>query len=77
MTEPFVTLIRVAQEDAETRDLLLRILSLDPFNRQSALNTLIEEMRLKGAPASLLSALSNLLDDAISEKTREMLGPLS
>ena len=73
--EPFVALIRVAQEDAETRDRLLRILSLDPFHRHSALKTLIEDMRLKGAPAVLLSALSNLLDDAVSEKTREILEP--
>ena len=72
-TDPFVTLIRVARDDARIKNQLLKIVSLDQFNRQSALNTLIDDMQLEGAPAALIQAISNLLDDAVSEKTREML----
>ncbi|MBW1842634.1 MAG: hypothetical protein JRI75_12720 [Deltaproteobacteria bacterium] len=73
--EPLVTLIQVAREDARIKDQLLKILSLDQFNRQSALNTLIDDMQIKGAPKEIISALSNLLDEAVSKKTREMLIP--
>jgi len=52
--EIFVTLIRVAQEDPEIRRTLVGILSQKPFQRHSLLNTLVREMKLKGArPISL------------------------
>ena len=73
--DSLVTLIHIAREDAQIKHQLLKILSLDQFNRQSALNTLVDDMRLKGAPEVLIRAMSNLLDDAVSEKTREMLEP--
>jgi hypothetical protein len=71
--EAFVTLIRVAQEDADVRDQLLTILSLDKFNRESALNTLVEDLRLKHAPKEFVSAIASLLDEDVAEKTLEML----
>ena len=58
VTEPFVTLIQLAQEDQEIKDTLIAILSKDEFNRTSILNTYIEEMRLKGAPTSFISAIA-------------------
>ena len=64
----FVTLIQVAQEDLEVKKQLLAILALDSFNRKSSLNSLIDEMRLKDAPAPFVSAIANLLDDEIAKK---------
>ena len=71
--EAFVSLIRVAQEDADVRNHLLSLLSLDRFNRESALNTLVDDLRLKKAPKELVSAIASLLDDDVAEKTLEIL----
>jgi len=71
--EAFVALIRVAQEDADVRNQLLSILCLDRFNRESALNTLVDDLRLKKAPKELVSAIASLLDDDVAEKTLEIL----
>lgn len=71
--EPFTTLIRVAQEDLGIRSQLLKIISLDQFNRASVLNTLLEEMRLKGAPEEIVSAITCLLDSDVADKTKELL----
>ncbi|UCG81716.1 MAG: hypothetical protein JSV60_05425 [Desulfobacterales bacterium] len=71
--EAFVTLIRVAQEDADVRNQLLAILSLDRFNRESVLNTLVDDLRLKEAPKELVSAIASLLDDDVAKKTLEIL----
>jgi hypothetical protein len=71
--EAFVTLIRFAQEAADVRNQLLSLLSLDGFNRESALNTLVDDLRLKKAPKELVSAIASLLDDDVAEKTLEIL----
>jgi len=71
--EAFVTLIRFAQEDADVRNQLLSLLSLDRFNRESALNTLVDDLRLKKAPKELVSAIASLLDDDVADKTLEIL----
>ena len=60
VSEPFVTLIQVAREDPDIKSRLLGIVSLDAFNRKSALNTLMEDMRLRGAPTELMRSLSVL-----------------
>jgi hypothetical protein len=56
--ETFVRLIQIAEEDPEIREQILCILSLDAFNRKSALNTYIQNMRLKGAPMEFISAIA-------------------
>jgi len=71
--DPFITLIRVAQEDTEIRERLFTILTLDKFNRESILNSYLEEMRLKQAPAEFISAIACLLDDDIAQKALEIL----
>jgi len=71
--ETFVTLIRVAQEKPEARKTFGGILRQSPFHRQSMLNTLIEEMKLKGAPAEFVSALSALLNDDVADRAMEMI----
>ena len=71
--DAFVTLIRVAQEDPEVRKILAGILELPPYHRTSLLNTLIEEMKLKGAPSDFTLALSALLDDDVAQNATKLL----
>lgn len=73
--ETFVRLIQVAREDPAIRDQLRALLSLDDFNRQSAIRSMLEEMRLNRAPGELISAFACLLDRQIAEKAMEVLGP--
>ena len=69
----FVRLIQIASEDPEIREQILYILSLDAFNRKSALNTFIHNMRLKGAPSEFVSAIACFLDDGVAEKALSIL----
>lgn len=71
--EPLVTLIQVAQEDVEIKRHLLAILSQNKFNRESILNSYLEELRLKQAPQEFISAIACLLDDDVAEKVLEIL----
>jgi hypothetical protein len=66
-------LIQVAKEDSEIREQLLSILSLDKFNRKSAIHSFLEQMRLKKAPEGFQSAITGFLDDRVAEKARELL----
>jgi len=71
--EPFVTLIQVAKESPDIRNTLLLILQEDDFHRTSMLNTLMEEMRYKGAPDALIIAIASLLDHRVAQKAYELL----
>jgi hypothetical protein len=71
--ETFVSLMRVAQEDPNIRRVILGILAQSPFNRQSMLNTLIAEMKLKSAPVDLIQAIAPLLDDDVANKVAQLL----
>jgi hypothetical protein len=71
--EPFVTLIQVADETPEIRATLLSILQTEAFHRNSLLNTLIEEMRLKGAPEALITGITSLLDPRVAQRALELL----
>jgi len=71
--EPFVTLIQVAKESPDIRNTLLSLLKEDEFHRTSMLNTLMEEMRYKGAPDALITAMSSLLDHRVAQKAYELL----
>ncbi len=73
--EPFVTLIQVAQESPEIRETLLSILEKPEFHRESLINTLIEEMRFKGAPPALVGGIASLLNPQVARKALEMLTP--
>lgn len=69
----FVTLIRLAQENPDVRKTLSGILAQPPFHRKSLLNTLIAEIKLKGAPPLFVSAISALLDDDVAQKAKEVI----
>jgi hypothetical protein len=71
--ETFVRLIQLASEDPKIREQILWILSMDSFNRKSALNTFIHNMKLKGAPGEFVSAIACFLDDEVAEKALSIL----
>ena len=71
--EVFVTLIRVAQEDADVRRTLIGILKQPPFHRKSMLNTLIQTMKAQRAPAEFVAAIAALLDDEVAQKAAEVI----
>jgi hypothetical protein len=70
----FVALIAAAQDDSDIRKRVVVVAKLDPFNRESVLNTLVSDLRLRGAPQQLIAALECLKDDDIALKTVETLG---
>jgi hypothetical protein len=71
--EDFLRLVQVVKEEPQIRQTLKSILGLDNFNRKSALNTWLEELKLKKAPKKFRSALSCLLDDDIARKTLDII----
>ena len=71
--EAFVTLIRVAQDDPEVHATLAAILRQPPFHRKSLLNTVLQDMKARSAPKHLISAMTELLDDAVAEKVAEVI----
>lgn len=71
--EDFIRLIQVAGEDAGVRRALLSVLSMDPFHRQSALSTWLEQLRLNGAPKALLRAVSCLADPDVADRALTLL----
>ena len=71
--ETFIDIMRVAQENNDIRKKLTFILKLDSFNRQSLLNTWLNDLKLQGAPKKLREALSAFLDDAVAGKALEVI----
>ena len=71
--EPFITLIRVAQQDRAIQDQLITILTQNEFNRVSILNAYIEDLRLKQAPKEFIAAIACLLDNDIAKKALDIL----
>ena len=71
--EAFVKLIQVAKEDSNIHKTLVSILSMDPFQRKSAIGSLIEDMQLKGAPKIFVAAIANLRDDKVADRALEIL----
>ncbi len=72
--EPLVTLVRVAQENGEVRAWLSGLLALDDFNRKSAVQTLLANLRLQQAPGDFIEAVAALLDDGVARRAAELLG---
>ncbi|MCP4367726.1 MAG: hypothetical protein GY797_06385 [Deltaproteobacteria bacterium] len=66
--ENFIALVQVLKEDSKIRNKIGPILSLDKFNRKSALNTWLEQLKFQHAPEKFITLLSCLLDDDIAEK---------
>jgi len=71
--EAFVKLIQVTKEDSNINKTLISIISMDPFQRKSAIGSLIEDMQLKGAPKKFVAAIANLRDDKVADRALAML----
>jgi len=71
--EVFVNLIRVAQEDDRIGAFVKVVTGLDDFERHSLINTFIQEMAMKGAPAEFIKAIAALRDAQLCKKIREFL----
>lgn len=71
--ETFTLLISAAKGDPELAKTLLAILSQPDFHRKSALNSLLSNMRLSGAPSNLTAAVAVLLDDEAAKKAEAYL----
>lgn len=66
--ETFVTLLRVAQEDAKVGNILRAILNQPSFQRRSMLNALLHDMRIEAADPAFIAAIEYLLNDDVAEK---------
>lgn len=66
--ENFIALVQVLKEDHKIRSKIEPILSLDPFNRKSVLNTWVEQLKFQQAPGKFIAMLSCLIDDDIARK---------
>lgn len=71
--EAFVALIRAAQEDPELRRRLITILALEKRHRKPALHSFLTELRLRGEPEDLLTAVACLIADDVARTTVELL----
>ena len=74
--EHLVTLISVATDNPAIRDQLLSVLSQEPFQRQSLINTWLEDLQIAGAPVELRSAMTELLDEDIADRAYSLLNAI-
>ena len=72
--QTFLTLLAAAEEDPELSHSLLVVLKLPSFQRQSLLNSIIQEMRLRSEEADLIAAVASLRDDDVAARAAELLG---
>lgn len=72
-SDSFIQLLQIAKDDKSIRDIILYILSLDTFNRESFLKTWLNELNMKGAPNELIRAIEPLLSDDVAKKLLKML----
>jgi hypothetical protein len=72
--QSFLTLVVAAREDPDLAYSLLAVVSLPSFQRQSLLNTIIQEMTLRAEEPDLIAAVAALRDDGVAAKVAEVLG---
>jgi hypothetical protein len=71
--DTFVTLIRLAQEDAVVRKQLLTILNLPSQQRNVLLTILIDDMKSKSAPSEFVAAIACLLGEEVADTAHKMI----
>ena len=71
--ETFVQLVRLCQDDKESRATLSKILLLPEFQRNSVLGTMTHKMKLEKAPAELVMAIEALRDSEVAEKMMQIM----
>ncbi len=71
--ETFVTLTPRSSTDTRRKKDAERNPPTVTFSTQVTADTLVEEMRMKGAPVEFFSAISALLDDDVAERAKELI----
>ncbi|MDC2890981.1 hypothetical protein Q4575_05035 [Psychrosphaera sp. 1_MG-2023] len=66
LNDTFITLVQVAKEDPTVQATLVRILSLQPELRQTAIKQLVGQLEASQAPKEFVVALAYLQDDDIA-----------
>lgn len=73
LLEGIATLLRAAEEDPELRKSILFLVRLPSFQRASLVNTSMQEMQLRGAPADIRLAFGLLATDGGAAAARRLL----
>jgi len=71
--EGFIDLLRSACADAHVNAALERLLSMPDVTRRRFVFSWVNDLRAKGAPRSFVEAIACLHDDAVAEKTYEVI----
>lgn len=66
--ESFIDLLRAACDDRQMNHSLEQLLSVPDAQRHRMLETLVAQLRDKGAPEEFVKAVACLADDAVSER---------
>lgn len=72
-SEEISFLVQTALEDPVIKQRILELLQLNLFERRSALNIWLEQLRLRDASEELLYVFSCLFDDTIAQKTLSLI----
>lgn len=71
--ESFITMLRVACEDAKVNSQLEQILSLPDVTRRSLVNAWVSDLLVAEAPKDFVAAIACLADDRVAEKVYEVI----
>ena len=71
--ESFITLLRVACEDASINARLEKLLSLPNDKRRGIVHAWVTDMLIAEAPKDFVAAIACLSDDRVAEKTYEVI----
>ncbi|MGC2519316.1 MAG: hypothetical protein WA373_09470 [Burkholderiales bacterium] len=71
--ESFITMLRVACEDASVNARLEKLLSLPDHERRGLVHTWVSDMLIARAPQDFVAAIACLSDDRIAEKAYEVI----
>jgi hypothetical protein len=71
--DTFITMLRVACEDAKIHAQLERILEMPDEARRRFVDSWVRDMLVAGAPKDFIQAIGCLLDDRVAEKAYEVI----
>jgi hypothetical protein len=71
--EGFINLLRAACEDQRINAALERLLSLPDEERRAFVHRWVSDLLIREAPKDFTEAIACLLDDAVAEKTYEVI----
>ncbi len=69
----FIALLRSACDDRTVNDVLEKLLALPDERRRVLVHNWVSDLLVKQAPKEFIEAIACLLDDAVAEKTYEVI----